>query len=320
MKRAHIAILMPLALAAACGGGSSSGHTAPPQVNLKIDPGNAALASAVAYRSASNSGQVASLAGGSIASNGGGVAKPGRKAGAAGILTDIVDNAPFGPITNACAVSGTVSVSGDLANPLTLSAGDTIRAEYAACDDGLGEIVDGTVDTTIRMFSGDILSGSYNVTMRIELIDFDVTTGSDHVLGNGDATASLDTTAAPFVSTTVSGDSLASMMNSSSATLSAYSSAQTVDAGLSPAPYTISAAGTLDSSELSGVVRYSTPVTFEGDDVDFPHAGELLVTGADSSARLIAVDNVNVRIEVDSDGDGTVDQTIDTTWTELLGP
>ena len=43
----------------------------------------------------------------------------------------------------------------------------------------------------------------------------------------------------------------------------------------------------------------------------------MLITGNDSSARVIAIDNVNVRIEVDANGDGTVDATIDTTWAEL---
>lgn len=319
MKRVLTAMLIPLMMAA-CGGGNDAPPTPPPPpASLKIDSGNAALVSAAAYRSASGSGQFASLAGGGIASNGGGVSKPGMPDGTTGILNDIVSNAPFGPITNACAVSGTLTVSGNLADPLTLSAGDTIRAEYDACDDGTGGIVDGIVDTTIEAFSGDIFAGSYNVTMQIELADLDVTTGTDHVLGNGDATATLDTTAAPFVSTAITGNSLTSTTNNHSETLSAYSSDQTVDAGLSPAPYTLDAAGTLDSSELSGVVDYSTPVTFEGDDVDFPHTGELLVMGENSSARLIAVDNVQVQIEVDSNGDGTVDQTIDTTWAELTG-
>jgi hypothetical protein len=318
MKRVLVALLIPLAMTAACGGGDGASATRPPPAaDLPIDSGNAALASAVAWRSASGSGRFASLAGGGIASNGGGISKPTARRAATGILGDIVSNAPFGPITNACAVSGTLTVSGDLADPLTLTAGDTIRAEYEACDDGQGEIVDGTIDSTVEAFSGNILSGAYDVTMRIELTDLDVTAGNDHLLGNGDATATLDTTAAPFVSTTVSGDSLASTTNGASATLSAFSFDQTVDAGLSPAPYTLAAAGTLDSSELAGVISYSTPVTFEGDDVEYPHAGELRVSGANSSARLIALDNVNVRIEVDSNGDGAVDQTIETTWAEL---
>ena len=60
-------------------------------------------------------------------------------------------------------------------------------------------------------------------------------------------------------------------------------------------------------------------MTFSGFDNGYPQTGELLVTGASSSARLIALDAVNVRVEIDSDGDGTVDDVIDTTWAELTG-
>lgn len=73
--------------------------------------------------------------------------------------------------------------------------------------------------------------------------------------------------------------------------------------------------GTLDSSQLGGVVEYSMPVVFQGFDSDYPSSGQLLVTGAGgATVRLIAVDNVNVRIEIDADGVAPVDETIGTTW------
>jgi hypothetical protein len=84
-----------------------------------------------------------------------------------------------------------------------------------------------------------------------------------------------------------------------------------------PSPYTSSASGTLDSTQLAGIIRYSTPVIFSGFDSDYPSSGEFLVSGAGSSLRLIAIDNVNVTIELDTNGDGTVDETLQTTWVEL---
>jgi hypothetical protein len=69
--------------------------------------------------------------------------------------------------------------------------------------------------------------------------------------------------------------------------------------------------GTLDSSVLAGVINYSTPVTFQGFDFDYPSSGEFLVTSGTSSLRLIALDSVNVRIEINNDG---VIEIIDTTW------
>jgi len=43
---------------------------------------------------------------------------------------------------------------------------------------------------------------------------------------------------------------------------------------------------------------------FEGFDADYPRTGEILVSGASSSVRLIAVDNINVRIEIDTNDVG----------------
>jgi hypothetical protein len=57
---------------------------------------------------------------------------------------------------------------------------------------------------------------------------------------------------------------------------------------------------------------------FEGLDNDYPSTGELLVTGAGGwTVRLITVDNVDIIIEIDSDGMDPVDQTINTTWVEF---
>jgi hypothetical protein len=112
----------------------------------------------------------------------------------------------------------------------------------------------------------------------------------------------------------VSGSSLTTSGITDSETLTNFSAAQTVDTGLQPAPFTMDSSGTLDSSLLPGVITYSTPETFRGFDFDFPGSGEFLVTSGTSSLRLIALDNVNVRIEINNDG---VIEIIDTTWAEL---
>jgi hypothetical protein len=64
-------------------------------------------------------------------------------------------------------------------------------------------------------------------------------------------------------------------------------------------------------------VSHATPVTFSGFVVDFPSQGEMRITGKNSSARIIALDNVNVRIEIFSNGSDTPDTIIDTTWLAL---
>ena len=110
--------------------------------------------------------------------------------------------------------------------------------------------------------------------------------------------------------------------NTSTATLTDYSSAQTFDGTVLPSPFTLLASGILDSSELSGSVTYSTTVMFEGFDANYPVVGELLIVGDASSAKIIAQANgIDVVVEIYSNttGDGTPDVTINTTWTELAG-
>jgi hypothetical protein len=84
----------------------------------------------------------------------------------------------------------------------------------------------------------------------------------------------------------------------------------------------VTASGTLDSSQLTGAITYSTPVTLEGEDANYPNAGEFLIAGDGSSARLIAQANaIDVVIEIYSNttGTGTPDDVIMTTWAELAG-
>ena len=169
-----------------------------------------------------------------------------------------------------------------------------------------------------RPFNGDILSGAYEMTLNMTITNFQVTTATDVILTHGDTQATLNTLLAPYIEASVGGGSITVSTNTSSETLMAYSSAQTLDGRVAPAPYTMTAAGTLDSSQLGGIVEYSTPVTFTGLDTGYPTAGELLVEGLGSSARLIAQANgIDVTILIDSNNDDEIDETIETTWEEL---
>lgn len=324
MNRFLFLALFTAMVATGCGGSSDGGGiTAPanPGAGLAIGLSNGQDVIRVSYLAAVASGDTAGLVGNSglVADSGNGsVSKTARGGGIAKPIATAVGSIPFGPDVLPCDVSGSITVSGDLTNPLTLTAGDVINIDADNCDDGLGEVIDGLLAMTIDAFGGDILSGLYDMTASLDITNFQVTTADDVLMSNGDSTVRLDTLNTPTITASVSGRSLSAASNSASETLTNYSSAQTLDAGQTPAPYTMDSSGTLDSSQLSGVVDYSTEVMFQGFDTDNPGTGELLVTGDSSSARLIALDNVNVRIEIDSNDDGTIDDVIDTTWDALL--
>jgi hypothetical protein len=75
------------------------------------------------------------------------------------------------------------------------------------------------------------------------------------------------------------------------------------------------------SSAFDGEVQFSTTVALQGSGEDNPLSGEFLITGADSATiKVIPLDSLNVRLELDLDGDQAVDANgvIDMTWQELL--
>lgn len=322
MKRLSIPLLFASFALAACSDGDYGGIVpapAPPPAGFAITSANALAVSQASWAAANQSADLVDLfgsSGGLVASVPGNLNKVRGIASAPGSTGQSV---PIPRTTFDCLAGGTVTISGDIADLITptLSPGDFIDSDYSDCDEGAGEVVNGMVRMTVDAFVGDLVQGLYDLTATFVLTNLQVTTAADVITSNGTVTVALDTTMLPAVAASISGSSLTTDSNTSSETLSNFQTVQTVDAGLQPAPYTLDSSGTLDSSDLPGVVSYSTPVSFQGFDFDFPSSGEFLVRAENSSVRLVAVDNVNVRIEIDSDGDDVVDESIDTTWAAL---
>jgi hypothetical protein len=320
MKFSRLGVLCASFTIAACGsGGDSFGGTEPSTTTFAITSANATTAARISWEAVGASGNFGNLGGalGLTAAAPGGFTKTSVASKASGALVTVIQLDPFGPVVEPCLSDGIVTTTGDVAVPGLLTVGDTFRVVYELCDDGVGEVIDGTVDFTVREFTVDLTTGLYMVSMDSVLTNLQVLTGTDTITSNGDVTITLDTTQAPFIEAGSSGTSMTVDSNASSETLSNYTSRQTVDGSVQELPFTLSASGTLDSTQLAGVVRYSTPVTFAGQGAEYPSSGALLVEGENSSARLTAVDNVNVTIEIDSNGDGVIDDTINTTWADL---
>ena len=289
---------------------------------MAITPDNSKPAARVAYGATVQSAGTGEMVGGTgLVSNPGGYQKPGVQSSLPGLLGRVVQGVPIGPDNYDCSVFGAQTLSGDIASPLTLSAGDRINVEAFDCDDGLGEVINGRMEMTVALFSGDILGGLYLLEMDVDLINFRVTTATDEVTSNGDSRVSIDTTGTPILLLGISGSSLATTsLSAGTEVLTAFETSQSVNTGVVPEPYTLSSSGRVNSSQLSGYVDFSTPVTFQGAGAGYPFAGELLITGANGGTiRLIALDDVNVRIETDIEGDGVVDASEDTTWADIAG-
>jgi hypothetical protein len=333
MKRATFSTLIPLILLAGCGSsdggitGPGNNNPPPPPAGFAITSANGMEVSQVAYMAAVGSGEIAGLAGntGLTANAGGGLAKPGLQPQLGGTLAGIMQKVLLGPTVSDCLSGGTVTVTMDIVdiNVLAagmLSVGDTILTEYAMCNEGLGEVIHGDIDSEVDAFDGNIFASAYNMTMTMNMMGFQISADGDVFTANGGGTATLNTLTPQYVEASVSGNLMTTDTNSGTETLSNYSSTQTLDARVSPAPYTMTASGTVDSSNLTGAVTFSMTTLFQGFDADYPNAGVLLVGSDTGSATLTAETNgvdVTIRIYANNDGTGDLVDTMMTTWAEL---
>ncbi len=324
MNRWHIGLVAIATLTVACGGGGGNdfGRDTPDTGNaVPIDSANGVAAARRGYEAAVASGGIAELSDsrilGSAPVDGYAIARQAMSA--EDLALDVVSMLPFGPVVEQClGGSGTVTITGDIGSLDGLSAGDTFRVEYDLCDEGQGEVIDGIIELTVTDFSGDLFLGTYLVAMDAVIDSLSIATGTDTLTTAGDASITLDTTNLPFVATSVAGSSVTQTSNAGTETLTNYSSDQTVDGNQEPPPFTMAASGSLDSSALGGAVDYSTEAEFRGYVPGYPGEGVLLVEGSGSEARLVVIDENNVRVDIDTNADGVVDTSVDLTWEEFL--
>jgi hypothetical protein len=229
-------------------------------------------------------------------------------------------NVPIPPTVEPCLDGGTSTTSGEIADPFTpaFTPGDFFDIVFENCNDGFSTI-NGSLYYVVDEFTGDLLFGEYDLTMTATFTDFQIQTSTDTLVNNGDVTVQLNSLQYPTISAGTSGDSLTVDGNNFSHTLTNFSGIYSQNVEAVPSPFSQGSSGTIDSTLLPGIVDYSSPVIFTGFDGEYPSEGEFLVVGANSSVRLVAVDNVNIEIRVDTDGDGVVDETIQTTWAALEG-
>lgn len=226
---------------------------------------------------------------------------------------------PIAPTTSPCAVSGMVELSGDIATTQTLTLGDTFTFVFTDCDDGI-TTASGTFSMSITGFQGDFFGGSFAFGVDLTLEAFNVAlNGTPAFTIDGDVSISLDVSSPPSLALTVDSDSLSVGDGTFSHSLERYSLTQTSDA-LTGA-YTVLVRGRATSSSFSGVVDFDTTVAFESLDGGNPYTGTIKITGnGRGTITVIVLDETAARLEIDEDGNGTVDVVIDTTWDALTSP
>jgi len=219
---------------------------------------------------------------------------------------------PVGPEVSPCTGGGTVTLSGNIANPATLGANDTITFDFASCVEG-DTTTNGRFSMRVTSFSGDLASGTFSFAVTTTLTSFQVTVAGETATVNGAVSVSISASGS-MLSTTVTSGSISVVDGASSSTLHNYSSVHTLTSG----SFTLDVSGSLTSSDFSGTVNFDTTALLQGMGDGYAFTGQVLITGANGATiKIVVLDSTYLRLEVDSNGDGVVDATLDLTWDDL---
>jgi hypothetical protein len=218
-----------------------------------------------------------------------------------------------------CAVSGTVDVQADIRDPVQPSVNDTFVFEFINCDDGTGVVVDGGMTITITGLDGDVPSGNFVLRMQIGFSAFAVTEGGETASAEGTISITIDTSAPPVTRIAVSATTLVTTSDGMEEVLTSFSVEIVEDASTFPTMVTVESSFTVSSPRIGGEVTVTTSLALQSMGDGYPFAGELRIEGAGNAVIvMIALDADTVRLQIDVDGDGATDETIDMTWDELM--
>lgn len=315
--------LLPTALVffAGCSGGG--GDDPPPVPLATITAANAPAIASSVMSAALDGGDLGSFAFGPMGSS---VSSPkstrvyyskvaaiqNEQIGALLQHTQAVSLVPIGPEATQCTGGGTVTVSGNIANPATLSPNDTITFDFAACVED-GATTSGKFSMRVTSFTGDAASGVFSFGVTATITSLQITVAGETATVNGSVSISINA-AGSMVTTAVTSSSISVGDGGSTHTLRDYSSIRQLTSGA----FTLDVRGSLTSSDFSGAVNFATSALLQGLGDGNAYTGHVLITGANGATiKVVVLDSTFLRLEVDSSGDGVVDATLDFTWDDL---
>lgn len=225
--------------------------------------------------------------------------------------------------TVGCAVSGTMTISGEVAGSSGLVAGDWLTVTMNSCVEAVGMSMNGAL--TLRVISGS-LTATMPFHVVLQLTATNLTEVIDGVTEVTNGVVTLDWTATSATSqslvATSSAISLRTSASGAKRTLRDFSQTMTINGSTSGAYLT----GTVetDSTSLGGttvIYTISTPTPVVWDEVTGKiTAGVIKVVGANNAQLLITINSGgSVTVQLDANGDGAFEKTITTTTTELAG-
>ena len=238
-------------------------------------------------------------------------------------------------VTVPCAVSGTVNARGIPDNdPVSLSVGDQFDLEFDSCDDGDGYTLDGKFyQVLVRELEGDPRTDVFRIRYEfLAILPLRVTAGAYSYFTSSSRRGfalDWDSLAFPIIVLTATPSPL--IINSYADNYyNGYSwsyeqtgkHSLTVNADISiPTTLVDASASVIGSDILGGLVSYEIIAPLQAPDGQDPDSGEILITAStgNGSVRIVIESSASVRLEIDADDDGIVDDYLFTTWTALQG-
>jgi hypothetical protein len=218
-----------------------------------------------------------------------------------------------------CAVSGSVDVQVDITDPTQPTINDTFIFEFTDCDDGTGVVLDGGMTITITLLDGDQASGNVLLGMEISFSAFVVNEGGEIASADGTISIRIDTTNPTETRISVSSNTFVTASGGTEKVLTNFSIEIIEDASTFPVAVTVETSFTISSPSIGGEVTVTTSLALESMGEDYPFVGELRIEGAGNAVIVMIVLGADtVRLQIDIDGNGATDETLDMTWDELL--
>lgn len=329
-RRIILGLFITLLSLSGCGGGGGGGGDSSPTPttgDVTITSANAVEVASDVYEAIGDTASLGDFGTGGLIGSAG-PANPtlsksavtlATKSGLEGTIdTGSLIAVAFGPERTDCAVSGTVTVSGDISDPNTLSAGDTISLRFNNCDDGDGQVANGSLTLTVDTLSGDLDSGFFALGVSLDFGSLSVLEAGETTAVDGSLSMLVDTTDYPVTTASLSSPSLSVTSGAQSANLSNYSATVTLDESSMPPAFSVTSSGRIGLPDQSGAVTYSVREPFTGFGDSDPQAGVLFIRGANNaSITMTVLSDTQVQLEMDYDGNGSVDETAILTWVEF---
>jgi hypothetical protein len=290
-----------------CGGGGGGGSSAPvvPTTPIALTASNAQSAAG----GATLAGLGAAGAGGFFEL----AFKPDQVRPRTHVLTQILRQAV--QLISAAGTTTPCNVSGS--NTIAQTGVNSVSITFNACSDVAGESLNGEIDiANILLTPGSTFSGTAALGLTLKqtgFLDFSI---------SGSGISVNETTSGGVDTVTMTGSQILTTTGTVAERLGNYTFSSIFDNNASTETDTI----TLDyaSTKIGGQVHVTTnnpPITNFAN--DFPHSGQLGISGSQGTAIHVNFNGdesgapPQVTIQLDADGNGTIDATLNKNWADL---